>query len=127
MIIKKIKDSELQAGVQKTKIQVRIYTHKNIIIMEQCQKYHNYHYIYVILIHIVSQELESQISSFQEKCSSQMVKIADLEGAIDTLRFESSNQGLISSLQTRLSAASKQIDQLRILLADKEKDLMKVS
>ncbi len=56
-----------------------------------------------------------------------MVKIADLEGAIDTLRFESSNQGLISSLQTRLGVASKQIDQLRIMLADKEKELSKVS
>lgn len=66
------------------------------------------------------------MSCFQEKCSSQMVKIADLEGVIDTLRFESSNQSLISSLQTRLGAASKQIDQMRILLADKENELAKV-
>lgn len=64
---------------------------------------------------------------YQEKCSKQMLEIADLEGKIDALRFESSNQGLISSLQSRLSTACKQIDDLRIMLASKEKELTQVS
>ncbi|CAL8083337.1 unnamed protein product [Orchesella dallaii] len=73
------------------------------------------------------EELENQIIIYQEKCSGQMLKIADLEGQIDSLRFESSNQGVISSLKFRLSAVSKQVEEYKSLVMDKENEISKVN
>jgi len=55
-----------------------------------------------------------------------MLKIADLEGQIDSLRFESSNQGVITSLKSRLTAVSRQVEEYKLLVTDKEKELSKV-